>query len=118
MLQTGGQDGIVSILTHYGLDGPGFNPGGGEISYISVQTGTPEAHIACCTMGLESPAQGHNCQGMAMITHSHLTPRLTFTQRDLNGYSQPSRTTLFSLGIKIFVHGLQKTLLFQEPKKI
>jgi len=24
---------------------------------------------------------------------------LTFTQRDLNGYSQPSRTTLFSLGI-------------------
>jgi len=24
---------------------------------------------------------------------------LTFTQRDLNGYSQPLRTTLFSLGI-------------------
>ena len=24
---------------------------------------------------------------------------LTFTQQDLNGYSQPSRTTLFSLGI-------------------
>ena len=24
---------------------------------------------------------------------------LTFMQRDLNGYSQPSRTTLFSLGI-------------------
>jgi len=24
---------------------------------------------------------------------------LTFTQRDLNSYSQPSRTTLFSLGI-------------------
>ena len=37
---------------------------------------------------------------------------LTFTQRDLNGYSQPSRTTLFS------VHGIQKTLLYQEPKKI
>ena len=25
--------------------------------------------------------------------------QLTFTQRDLNSYSQPSRTTLFSLGI-------------------
>ena len=39
-------------------------------------------------------------------------------QRDLNSYSQPSRTTLFSLGIWILVHDLQKTLLFQEPKKI
>ena len=54
----------------------GSNPGGGEILYISVQTGTTEAHIACCTMGLASPSQGHNCQGMAMITHPHLTLRL------------------------------------------
>jgi hypothetical protein len=27
------------------------------------------------------------------------TRKLTFWRRDLNGYSQPSRTTLFSLGI-------------------
>jgi len=37
---------------------------------------------------LQNSKSGANFQGA-----------LTFTQRDLNGYSQPSRTTLFSLGI-------------------
>jgi len=34
-------------------------------------------------------------------TELFMSPQLllTFTQRDLNGYSQPSRRTLFSLGI-------------------
>jgi len=38
-------------------------------------------------------------------------------QRDLNGYSQPSRTTLFSLGIYILVHGLQKLYYSRNQKR-
>ena len=33
------------------------------------------------------------------LTGREFLDSLTFTQRDLNSYSQPSRTTLFSLGI-------------------
>ena len=39
-----GRDSAVSIATRYGLDGPGSNPGGGEIS-APVQTG-PGTHPA------------------------------------------------------------------------
>jgi len=46
----------VGIVTGYGLDGPGLNPGGDEI-FPPVQTG-PGAHLASCKMGHTGPVMG------------------------------------------------------------
>jgi hypothetical protein len=48
-----GQDGSVGIVTHYRLDDPGSNPGGGVRFSAPVHVG-PEVHPASCTMGTSS----------------------------------------------------------------
>jgi hypothetical protein len=52
VLILGGPSSIVGIVTGYGLDGPGSNPGEDEI-FPLIQTG-PGAHPASCTMGTGS----------------------------------------------------------------
>jgi hypothetical protein len=47
-----GSNGIMSIASRYGLDGPGSNPGGNEI-FLAVQT-DPKAHPTSYTGGLVS----------------------------------------------------------------
>jgi len=57
----------VSIVTDYGLKGPGSNPGGGR-DFMSVQIG-PRAHTASCKMGTGS-FPGVNCgRGVLLTTH-------------------------------------------------
>ena len=63
----------VGIVTDYGLDGPGSNPGGDEI-FRPVQTG-PGAHPASCKMGTGS-FPGVKCgQGVLLTTHPLLVQR-------------------------------------------
>jgi hypothetical protein len=70
----GGGPGIsVGIVTDYGLDGPGSNPGGDEI-FPPVQTG-PGAHAAICKMGTGS-FPGAKCgRGALLTTYYLLVPR-------------------------------------------
>jgi len=42
----------VGVASDYGLDGPGYNPGGGR-DFLQVQTG-PGVHPGYSTMGTES----------------------------------------------------------------
>jgi len=58
----------VGIATDYGLDGPGSNPGGDEISPPPVQTG-PGAHPASCKIGTGS-FPGVKCGRVVLLTHS------------------------------------------------
>jgi hypothetical protein len=53
----GDRDGIVSIATSYGLDGPGFEPRWWARFPGPVHTG-PEAHPVSYTMGTWSPSRG------------------------------------------------------------
>jgi len=46
-----------------------------------------------------------------------LSQLIDFSHRDLNCDSPPSRTTIFSITIYIFAHGLHKPLLLHEPNK-
>ena len=63
----------VGIATDYGLDGPGWNPGGDGF-FPPVQTG-PGAHPVSCTMGTES-FSGVKCgRGVLLTTHTLLLPR-------------------------------------------
>jgi len=47
-----GRDSLVAIATCYGLEGPGSNPGGGEI-FRTCPAG-PGAHPAFCTVRTRS----------------------------------------------------------------
>ena len=68
-----GPGGSVGIVTDYGLDGPGSNPGGGR-DFPPVQTGLVP-HPASCKMGTGS-FQGIKCgQGVLLTTHPLLVPR-------------------------------------------
>jgi len=69
----GGARSSVGIANDYGLDGPGSNPGGGEI-LPPVQTG-PVVHPASCKMGTGS-FPGVKCgRGVLLTTHPLLVPR-------------------------------------------
>jgi hypothetical protein len=50
------------------------------------------------------------CKTMAcaMFSEAISSGTLTYSHRNLNGYSPPLRTTFFLLGIEILVRGLQK----------
>ena len=50
LIITGGRDSSVGIATRYGLDGPGWNPGGGEI--FRTRPDRPWSHPASYTMGI------------------------------------------------------------------
>ena len=62
----------VGIVTNYGLDGPGSNPGGDEIP--PVQTG-PGAHPASCKMGTGSFSGVKCSRGVLLTTHPLLVSR-------------------------------------------
>ena len=63
----------VGIVTDYGLEGPGSNPGGGR-DFPPVQTG-PVTHPASCKMGTGS-FPGVKCgRGVLLTTHPLLVPR-------------------------------------------
>ena len=51
-----GRDGVIGLATRYGLDGPGIESWGSEVS-APVQTG-PGAHSASSTMGTGTPSRG------------------------------------------------------------
>ena len=62
-----GAGSLFGIVTDYGLDGPGSNPGGGR-DFPPVQTG-PGAHPASCKMSTGS-FQGVKCgRGVLLTTH-------------------------------------------------
>jgi len=62
------------LLTDYGLDGPGLNPGGDEIFRPSRPA--LGAHPASCKMGTGS-SPGVKCgPGVLLTTHPLLVPRL------------------------------------------
>jgi hypothetical protein len=63
----------IGIATDYGLDGPGWNPGG-EKDFPPVQTG-PGAHPASCTMGTGSFPAVKCGRGVLLTTHPLLVPR-------------------------------------------
>jgi len=69
-----GRDRLVGKATRYGLNGPGWNPGGGDIS-APVQNGRG-AHTASCTVGTGSLSPGESGQGVVLTAQSHLAPRL------------------------------------------
>jgi hypothetical protein len=48
-----GRDSAVSIVSRYGLDGPGIEPLWGARYSSPVQT-SPGAHTTCCKMGIGS----------------------------------------------------------------
>ena len=62
-----GQGSSVGIVTDYGLDGPGSNPGGDEF-FRPVQTG-PETHTASCKMGTGSFSEAKCGRGVLLTTH-------------------------------------------------
>ena len=70
----GGPGSSVSIVTAYGLDGPGIKSQWGARFSTPAQTG-PEAHPASCTMGTRS-FPGVRCHRGVMLTpHPLLVPR-------------------------------------------
>jgi hypothetical protein len=70
-----GPGSLVGIVTDYGLDGPGSNPSGDEIFYLSRPS--PGAHPASCKMGTRS-FPGVKCSwGMLLTTHPLLVPQVT-----------------------------------------
>ena len=60
----------VGIATHYGLDGPGSNPGGDEI-FPPVQTG-PGAQPVSCKMGTGSFPGVEAARAWGWSPHPHL----------------------------------------------
>ena len=69
----GGPGSSVGIVTDYGLDGPGSNPGGGR-DVPPVQTG-PGAHPASCTLGTGSFPEVKGDRGVMLTAHPFLVPR-------------------------------------------
>jgi len=69
------RDSSVSIVTRYGLDGPGIQFRWVARFYASVQTG-PAAQPASYTMGTVSFPGVKSGRGVALTTHLHLAPRL------------------------------------------
>ena len=67
------RDSSVGIATRYGLDGPGIDPGRGEIS-APVQT-VPGVHPASYTMGTGSFPEVKR-PGRGVGHPPHLAPRL------------------------------------------
>ena len=63
----------VGIVTDYGLDGPGIEPGGARFS-APVQTG-PEAHPASCTMDTGSFPGVKCCRGVTLTPHPLLVQK-------------------------------------------
>jgi len=68
-----GQDSVVNIVTHYGLDSPGIEVWWGLFT-APIQTGAG-AYLASHTMGTAS-LPGVSSQCMALTTNPHLAPRL------------------------------------------
>ena len=62
--------GVGGIATHYGLDGPGSNCGGGARFYSPVKS-DPGAHPASCTVGYPV-----TFRGVALTTYKFIAPRL------------------------------------------
>jgi hypothetical protein len=63
----GSRDSSVGIVTRYGLEGPGSNPGGARFS-APIQTGSG-AHPASCTMGTGVFPGGKDGRGVMLTTH-------------------------------------------------
>jgi hypothetical protein len=62
-------------MTHYGLDGSGFEPQGGVKFSAPIQTGR-EAHSASCTMCTGALSQAQSSWDVTLTTHLHLALRL------------------------------------------
>ena len=68
-----GPGSVVSIVTGYGLDGPGTGSRWGVRFSATVQTG-PGAHPASCTMGTGSFPGVKSGQGVTLTPHLLLVP--------------------------------------------
>ena len=100
----------VGIVTDYGLDGPGSNPGGGR-DFPPVQTG-PGAHPTSCKMGAGT-FLGVKCgRGLLLTIHPLLVPRSWKSRAHLYTPSGPHRACngITLLYITILTH----TTLVQE----
>jgi hypothetical protein len=69
-----GQDSIVGVVTHYGLDSPGTESQWGEIFH--VRPDRPRGPTSLLYNGYWVSFQGANSWGVALTTHPHLVIRL------------------------------------------